>query len=142
MSTWTSPKYPVTGSGPTGKHGAAGAHDSPAATGHVLAPTTQPPTCARRPIQQHALGLRDAQRIKQLWVLQRQLDHLRQPGRHNFQWVSLQIEVTYNGQLLAGKRPRHQQQTKHSTAAPNKLTAAAATASGSMYNSSSSSIAA
>jgi hypothetical protein len=33
-------------------------------------------TCAGWAVQQHALGLRDAQRIKQLGVLQRQLDDL------------------------------------------------------------------
>jgi hypothetical protein len=38
-------------------------------------------TCAWWPIQQHALGLRDAQRIKQLWVLQRQLNDLQARGR-------------------------------------------------------------
>ena len=36
--------------------------------------------CAGRAVQQHALGLRDAQGVKELGVLQRQLNHLRRGG--------------------------------------------------------------
>ena len=49
----------------------------------ALMSTSPQLTCSGRAVQQHALWLRDAQGIKELGVLQRQLNHLRRGQRQS-----------------------------------------------------------
>ena len=72
----------------------------------------RPPTSARRAVQQHALWLRDAQGVKQLGVLQRQLDDLRKVGGR---WG--RVSPNRAGQAARQRRRRQRQQPTRAASA-------------------------